>query len=133
MRIVLCGSVSFAKKIIEIKDKLVDLGFEVIVPANIDLYADGKTKVEDKWRKIESDVFKEYANEIRKSDAVLIVNETKNEIKNYVGGNSLIEMAFGYINGKRMYLLNPIPEMLYSDEIAAMKPVIINGNLRKIK
>jgi hypothetical protein len=29
-------------------------------------------------------------------------------------------------------LLNPIPEMGYEDEIVAMKPVILNGDLDKI-
>ncbi len=133
MKIALCGSVSFAKKIIKIKGELTDLGFDVVAPANIDVYADGKIKVEDKWKKLESDVLRNYAGEIKKSDAVLIVNQKKNDIENYIGGNSLIEMAFAYVNEKKIYLLNPIPKMAYSDEIGAMKPTVINGDLSKVK
>ena len=54
---------------------------------------------------------------------------TKNNIKNYVWGNSLIEIAFAHVLWKKIFLLNSIPEMNYSDEIEAMNPFILNGNL----
>jgi hypothetical protein len=34
---------------------------------------------------------------------------------------------------KKIFLLNPSPQMAYSDEIVAMKPIVINGDLSKIK
>ena len=70
--------------------------------------------------------------EIKKSDAILVLNYDKKGIKNYVGGNVLIEMAFAYILDKKIFMLNPVPEMSYADEIFAMKPVVLNGNLKKI-
>jgi hypothetical protein len=63
----------------------------------------------------------------------LIVNITKNGIANYVGGNALIEMAFAHVLNKKVFLLNDIPLQLnYSDDIAAMQPLVINGDLTKI-
>jgi predicted RNA-binding protein with PUA domain len=44
----------------------------------------------------------------------------------------LIEMAFACALDKKIYLLNPIPEMNYSDEIFAMKPIVLSGDLSKI-
>ncbi len=42
-------------------------------------------------------------------------------------------MAFAHVLGKKIFLLNSIPKMSYSDEIEAMKPIIINNNLEIIK
>jgi hypothetical protein len=133
MKIALCGSMSVAKDMLDIKQYLEKKKHSVVVPVNIDSYANGKINVEDKWKKIDSDVIRAYFEKIKNVDAILVVNKDKNKIKNYVGGNGLIEMAFAHVLGKKIYLLNEIPEINYSDEIKAMKPVVINGNLDKIK
>ena len=127
--ITICGSMAFAKEMLEIKEKLEKKGYEVIVPARTEEYAIGNIKVESKWEKQELDVIRDYFKKIGESDAILLVNKTKNGIENYIGGNSLIEMAFAHVQDKKIYLLNPIPIMCYSDEIEAMKPKVLNGNL----
>jgi predicted RNA-binding protein with PUA domain len=132
MKIALCGSMSVAKEILEIKEKLEKKKHDVIVPANVESYANGTIVVEDKWKKIESDVIKSYFEKIKTVDAILVVNKDKNEIKNYIGGNGLIEMAFAHVLGKKIYLFNEIPKTNYSDEIKAMKPSIIKGDLDKV-
>jgi len=133
MRIAICGSIAFSKEMLETQKILEAKGFVVIVPRDIQKYADGRVNHEDKWAKIEGDVIKEYFEEIKKSDAILVINKDKNNIKNYIGGNSLIEMAEAYISNKKIFLLNPVPQMNYTDEIEAMKPIVINGNLSLIK
>ena len=70
---------------------------------------------------------------IKNSDAVLVVNLEKKEIKNYIGGNTFLEMGFALAYGKKIYLLNPVPDVSYKDEITGMLPIIINNNLRSIK
>jgi hypothetical protein len=42
-------------------------------------------------------------------------------------------MAFAFALDKKIFLLNPIPKMSYTDEIEAMKPIILNQNLNEIK
>jgi hypothetical protein len=64
---------------------------------------------------------------------VLIVNIDKAGIENYIGGNSFLELGFAHVLSKSVYLLNPVPVMLYTDEIKAMQPIILNGDLSKIK
>lgn len=105
----------------------------MVVPANTDKYASGTIDAEDKWEKIENDVIRMYFEEIKNTDAILVVNRDKNNIKNYIGANSLIEIAFAHVLHKRIFLLNPIPEINYSDEIRAMKPVVLNNNLNNIE
>ncbi len=132
MKVAICGSMQFGKDMIEIKDKLEELKYEVVLPKNIDQYVSEEKKVEDKWAKTEGDLFKSYFEEIKKSDAVLIVNITKNNVENYIGGNAFIEMAFAHILSKKIYLLNPIPRLNYTDEIEAMNPEILLGDLTRI-
>lgn len=133
MKIAICGSMKFGKEMLQIKKELEDKGDQVVVPANVESYANGNISIEDKWEKIELDVFKSYFNKIKEQDAILVINKSKNNIDGYVGGNSLIEMAFAHILDKKIFLLHQIPKMSYSDEIEAMKPVIIKGDLGLIK
>ncbi len=68
-----------------------------------------------------------------KSDCVLIVNQEKRGVKNYIGGNTFLEMGYAFALGKPIFVLNPLPELPYITEMNGMQPVIINGNLTKIK
>ena len=70
---------------------------------------------------------------IVEGDAVLICNFDKNGVKNYIGGNTLMEMGFAHVENKKIFLLNTVPDVSYRDEILAMGPVIINGDLKRIK
>jgi len=82
--------------------------------------------------KVKYDLIRYYFNKIRNVDAILVVNETKNGIKNYIGGNSFLEMGFAHVFNKKIFLLNPIPDILYKEELEIMKPIILNGDLNKI-
>ena len=67
------------------------------------------------------------------SDAILVLNFDKRDIKNYVGGNTLMEIGFAHVNDKKIFLLNPIPEdVSYVDEIKAMVDNILEDDLNKI-
>lgn len=60
-------------------------------------------------------------------DVLLILNYTHRGIKNYVGGNSFMEMVLAYYLNKPIYLLNDIPNnMTYSEEIKALYPIVIH-------
>jgi uncharacterized membrane protein (UPF0127 family) len=53
-----------------------------------------------------------------KSDAVLVLNYDRKGIKNYIGGNTLMEIGFAHVLNKKIYLMNPIPEIeFYKSEI----------------
>ncbi|SRR6056297_540387 len=137
MKIVICGGMSFSKKMIGIANRLKENNHEVILPHDADKYANGilvsESSQESTKNKIKDDLIRDYFKTINKSDAVLIVNFDKNGIKNYIGGNSFLELGFAYVLNKPVYLYNQIPDMLYTDEIKAMQPIVIDGNLLKIK
>ena len=61
------------------------------------------------------------------------MNYEKRGIKNYIGGNVFLEIGFAHVLGKKIFLLNEIPDMFYKDEIESMDPIVLKGNLNKIK
>lgn len=122
----------FAKEMLRIKTELEKLGHKVITPENMQNPVSIKTHGEGAFAKIKHDLIKLHYKKIKSSDAVLVANFST-KIRNYIGGSTFIEMAFAHVLDKKIYLLNPIPDVSYRDEILAMQPIIINGDLRKIK
>ena len=86
------------------------------------------------YEKNEKDAMREYWHHMKDTDALLVLNYDKHGIKNYIGGNALMEIGFAYVLKKTIYLLNPIPHIpYYQSEIEATKPIILQGNLNSIK
>ncbi|MBU3934853.1 hypothetical protein KKC00_02750 [Patescibacteria group bacterium] len=146
MKITLCGSIAFQDEVLFVKEKLEKLGHEVkLWPTELkngtgqlicakEYYKIRKTAADDeKWvwdRKAEAVL--EHFNKVAWSDAILVANYDKNNINGYIGGNTLMEMGLAFFLKKKIYLLNPIPEISYKEEILGMKPVLLNGDLSRI-
>lgn len=127
---------SAVSKMMEVKDKLESQNHKVVLPHNAELYFNGslvtESSKESTANKIKDNLLKRYFGIIKDSDAVLVVNTDKNGVKNYIGSNTFLEMGFAYILNKKIYLLNEIPDLAAKDEIEAMQPIILNGDLDKI-
>lgn len=120
--IVICGSMKIKDRIIEIGDILKEKGFNPLLPVEC-------IKGLDKLiaSRAHLDRIVDPSNEI-----VLIVNDTKNGIDNYIGPNSFAEIAFGFYYHKRVYLLNDIYEP-YKDELLGWNIIPLKGDISKIK
>ena len=127
---------AFAKEMMNTKDQLEKMGHICFIPESSDKYAEGgmeKVSVpESAERKITNNLIRKHYDLITNSDAILVLNHDKKGIKNYIGGKSLMEMGFAHVHNKKVFLLNPIPELSYSDEISAMTDIVLNGDLNKI-
>jgi hypothetical protein len=142
MKIAICGSLDFTYEIEKLANDLRKMKFEVCIPISSEKILKGefslkeikKEKENGKFsdRAIKYDSIRAYWNIIKNCDYILVANYDKKGIKNYVGGNSFLEMGFAHILQKKVFLLNGIPEMIYSDEIKAMQPTALNGDLSKI-
>lgn len=144
MKIVICASISATHKVKEVTDVLSMYGHEVEIPFYSQKILSGDIKIEDFLeakekegdmqfrKKSKEDLIKRYFRLIKDSDAVLVVNIDKKGIKNYIGGNTFLEMGFAYVLGKKIFLLNDIPDVSYKDELFAIYPTIIHGDLNKI-
>lgn len=132
MKIVLCGSMSAAKTMVDLAKQLESNGHVVTLPSNIDSHVANHELIEQLQEKIEFDVLRYYYGKIEEGDAILVVNIPKNGVENYIGGNSLIEMAFAHVLGKAVYILHRIPECAYIDEIIACRPIELDGNIDEL-
>ncbi len=136
MTICICASLKVHQKIIHVKHELEKLGFKVILPKTTNLIYQGKLSFKNlnqhKLKHGSVNVVKHFDN-VKKASAILVVNPTRKNIKNYIGGNTLMEIGFAYYLKKPIYLLNPIPKVSYFEEIRDVKPVILKGDLTKIK
>jgi len=144
MKIAICGSISFTDKINVISEQLKEVGHVVEIPLTSQKILSGQLSMQEfekeksvngdgSFRKIQDDVIRRYYNLIAGVDCILVVNDGKKGISGYVGGNTFLEMGFAYVLNKKIFLLNAIPDMQYTDEIKAMQPTVLNGDLSKIK
>jgi hypothetical protein len=136
MKIIICGSISAAEDILSIKKTLEEDGHIVEIPEGVkhlhDWEGDGAANSEKAERKIKNDLIRGYFEKMKEYEVVLIVNPEKKGIPGYIGGNTLIEMAFAHILNKKLYCLNPLPELSYASEMIAMQPIILHGDVKKI-
>lgn len=136
MRIIICGSMSTSKEMVEVGKQLLTLGHEVILPKFTHDYAAMATidraHTESIRNKVQHDLIRAHFNKIQAGEAILVVNVERKDISGYIGGNSFLEMGFAFVLNKPIYLLYPIPECSYRDEIEAMRPIVLAGDITKI-
>jgi hypothetical protein len=120
--IVLCGSMKVKDKIIERAKELEEMGYNVLLPIEC---MQGLDKLIASRAHLDRVI--DPNNEI-----ILVINETKNGIENYVGANSFAEIAFAFYYKKRVYLLNDIYEP-YKDELVGWGVTPLKGDLSKIE
>ncbi len=126
----------FIDKMLEYSEKLRELGHEAfLTDLHKAMVGKNESEIEEikLHQKYNMDAIREFWRIMQGTDAVLVLNFDKNGIKNYVGGNTLMEIGFAHVLNQKIFMLNPIPEMPYcKTEIEAVKPIIINGDLKKI-
>lgn len=137
MKIAICGSMVFSESMVDIKKKLESNGIEACISKFTDEYIGKKQEAKEDLtviHKNHNDAIREFFHTIKKCDAILVLNYERKGVKNYIGGNTLMEIGFAHYLGKKIFLMNPIPDIdYYKSEIEAVKPKIIFGNLSKIK
>ena len=104
MKITIICSITFYNEVKDLRDRLVEKGHEVITPYSIERILDGKITIEEVNEKKQQygeernqekhELITNYMNKVREAGAVLVANYDKNGIANYIGGNTLMEMAF---------------------------------------
>lgn len=145
MTITLCGSIAVIDEMYRLKTELEGLGYKVLLPPNkvpgesgglipaSEYYSQKKSlqKNDDAWIwRDHTDRIVEHFDKVTKSDVILVANYDKNNIKNYIGPNTLMEMGLAFYLQKKIYLLNPIPDIAWKEEIVGLKPIVINGDLK---
>ena len=140
MKILIICSKRFYGNIPNIKDELEQKNIQVFLP---NCYDDPKTEErmwnlgKEKHQEFKAQMYKQSEETIKNMDAVLVLNFDKitNEKieKNYIGGATFLEIYDAFKLNKKIYLYNDIPKGMLYDEIQGFAPIIINGDLSKIK
>jgi hypothetical protein len=141
--ITICSSASFYKQVIEVRDSLKKLGFKVLTPltaGKMERTGDFKVSTYKTWfndpktYKRKAFLTMHHFKKVAEGDSLLVLNYDKNGKQGYIGGAVLAEMAVGFFLKKPIYILNPIQEdVSYKEEILGMGPVVLNGDLNKIR
>lgn len=137
--ITVCSSADFYRKAIEVQKELETQGLFVIIPAtaekmkksgdyDVSHYKTWFSDANDYSKKTE--LMNGHFAEVEKGDAILVINEEKRGVPNYIGGNVLMEMTVAYYLKKPIFILNDVPqESAYLEEIIGLNPIVLNGNL----
>lgn len=140
MKIMICGSMTNARQMMDLVEKLEEYGHAVFLPPDIQLHSENPKFIDDldanlKYA-LKNDIMMKAFNLINKSDGMLVANHRKNNINGYIGASVLMEIAIAYYLRKRIFLLNELPSIKkarWAVEVKLMRPVILNGDLTKIK
>ncbi len=143
MKITICGSTAFIDDMESLSKDLESLGHEVKIPPvkvvdkqGNELHTRDYYKMKKSASSDDPEFWENHTHRIRDhfskvvwSEAILVTNYNKNNIANYIGPNTFLEMGIAFHHGKKIFLLNPIPEISYKEEILGMHPIVINKDL----
>ena len=130
--ITICGSMDFFTEIEQLKGELENLGFAVLIPDKEGTGIDYSRLSKQEQIDLKRGFIDKHIEKIKKSDSILVANYTKNGIKDYIGANTFLEMAFAYILKKKIYILNDIPAQSNTLEIEGLKPIVLKRDLSLI-
>lgn len=139
MKVLIICSKRFYSRILDIKNELENNNITVFLPNCYD-EPDTEAKMwnlgNEEHQKFKARMYKQSEELISQMDAVLVLNFDKIDnnvvLNNYIGGATFLEIYDAFRNNKKIYLYNEIPKGMLYDEIQGFKPIIINGDLKKI-
>jgi hypothetical protein len=140
--VTICSSADFYQKVVDLQDALEKAGFISLIPLTAKKMKQSGDYEASHYRTWLSDakdyhkkttLMRTHFDEVARGDVVLVVNEEKHGIANYIGGNVLMEMALGFYLNKPIFILNDIPEeSSFLEEILAFEPIVLHGDLDKL-
>jgi len=140
---------AFYNQFSELKRKLEEMGHTVVAPelefetkdddTSVGSFFDRNGGVDafppdhDVWKK-KGKAITAHFRKIDDSDCVLISNYKKKGVSDYIGGNTFLEIGYAYGLGKKIFILNNLPQTsVFKEEILGMQPIVLKGNLEAIR
>lgn len=130
-KIVICGSMSQYGCMLDIQSELNDWEIKAIVPADETTLP--RNLSPKQFFAFKRAVSERYFRTIRQRDVlgILVANNPKHGIDNYIGANTFAEVAIAVNAKKKVYLLNDYYEPV-KDELVAWEAVPLYGKLEKV-
>ncbi|NCN86812.1 hypothetical protein GW932_03185 [archaeon] len=136
MKIIILCSKHFYSQIPKIKEHLEKNKHKLKMPNSYDdpFKEEKMKKLSEKEHIIwKGEMLKKDEENISPQDAILVLNFEKNKIPNYIGGATFLEIYTAWRLNKKIFFYNPLPNCSFTDELIAMQPIILNGDLSRIK
>jgi len=136
MKIFICCSKHLYHKVSPIKKELEAKGHIITLPNSYDeplKEEEMKLKGSEEHIHWKSEMLKHQVQKVQQNDVILVLNFEKNNQPNYIGGATFLEIYKAFELGKKIFLINPIPKGILKDELIAINPVILEGDLSKIR
>ncbi|MBN1544139.1 hypothetical protein JW898_01605 [Candidatus Woesearchaeota archaeon] len=135
MRIFLACSKHFYDRIPAVKQILEIRGHSTIMPNSFD-----EPFKEEEMKQLGADehagwkrmMLRRDEQNIRPCDAILVLNYEKRGQPNYIGGATFLEINKAFELEKKIFLMNPVPDGIFTDELKGMGPVVLYGKLEKV-
>lgn len=126
--VAICGSMAHKTQWLEVVKQLEAKGVRVSTPdlsesTNWSALSDDEIIQQKGWL-----IRRHFAN-IATAKTVLICNYEKNGTADYIGSNSFLEMGAAFIYDKPLFVLGGVPDQPNREEILALEPIVLNGNL----
>jgi hypothetical protein len=128
---VICGSMSHYRYMLDIQSELSAWDIDAIVPADeTALPQNLSVKQFSAFKRIVSE---RYFRVIRQRDVIgiLVANNPKHGIANYIGANTFAEIAIAVNARKNVYILHDYYEPV-KDELVAWEAVPLHGKLERV-
>lgn len=140
MKVMIACSTAFYDKVGPIKEILEKNNHQVITPNGYDEpgFDDDTSKMTDQEH---CEFFRKcyYASQekIDAADAIVVLNYAKEKngqvLENYIGASTFLEMYVAFMTNKKIYMINGYPNNMLTDEIKGFAPIILYGDVNKIK
>jgi hypothetical protein len=136
MKIFLCASRSCYGPVARVRDALERQGHLVTLPNNFDDPSREeriKARDHESYARWKEEMLRLQVRKVEANDGVLVLNLEKDGSANYLGGATFLEVFKAWELGKKVFLFNPIPDGILHDELVAMRPTVIDGDLELVR
>lgn len=131
-KITICSSMQFSNEIFIAAETLRQNNFEVLTPELSEKSISYNSFTTEQQRTEKRKFIDNHFQRIQQSSSILVLNYDKNNIKGYIGSNTLMEIGVAFAFGKMIYILNEPGEQACKEEVLALASIVLNGNLINI-
>ncbi len=135
MKIMISGSMHFAREMLEAQKALKGMGHEPLLVPDTEACVTNPELNVDFEHCSRTAIDKVCFDMIASADAILVLNYPRKGIKGYIGGATLMEIGLARHLGKKIFLLHPLPsekELSYAFEVRLTNPIILDGDISAI-
>lgn len=136
MKVFIVCSKAFYAQVTAVQSALEQAGHKITLPNSFDnpnREAELKLQGAKEHAAWKAEMIREQNQKIKANDAILVLNYDKAGQANYIGGATFLEMFKAFELGRKIFLMNPVPESILTDEIKGFAPTVIQGDLSQVK